>query len=109
MGAGERRGPLPTRLLAAPADGDGLGRPAVTQTKPPSSETNAESADLCLQGVSKVYATHDGPVRALEQVSVGARRGESLSLLGPSGCGESALLMIAAGPQRPTNGADRLS
>ena len=77
----------------------------MTQTKSLSPETNAEAAYLCLQGVSKVYATHDGPVRALEQVSVGARRGEFLSVLGPSGCGKSTLLMIAAGLLRPSNGA----
>jgi NitT/TauT family transport system ATP-binding protein len=52
---------------------------------------------LRLQGVSKVYATRDGPVRALDQVSVSERRGEFLSILGPSGCGKSTLLMIAAG------------
>jgi NitT/TauT family transport system ATP-binding protein len=80
-------------------------RPAATQTKSLSSEINAEAAYLCLQGVSKVYATHDGPVRALEQVSVGARRGEFLSVLGPSGCGKSTLLMIAAGLLRPSSGA----
>src|SRR3984893_3054215 len=78
-------------------------RPAVTQTKSLSSETNAEAAYLCLHQVSKVYATHDGPVRALEQVSVGARRGEFLSVLGPSGCGKSTLLMIAAGLLRPSS------
>ncbi len=52
---------------------------------------------LDLQGLSKVYATHDGPVRALDRVSVNERRGEFLSILGPSGCGKSTLLMIAAG------------
>ena len=77
----------------------------MTQTKPLSSDTNAQAAYLCLQGVSKVYATHDGSVRALEQVSVGARRGEFLSVLGPSGCGKSTLLMIAAGLLRPSSGA----
>ena len=77
----------------------------MAQTKSLSSETNAEAAYLCLQGVSKVYATHDGSVRALEQVSVGARRGEFLSVLGPSGCGKSTLLMIAAGLLRPSSGA----
>jgi ABC-type glutathione transport system ATPase component len=40
---------------------------------------------LCVQGLSKVYASHDGPVRALDQVSVRAQRGEFLSVLGPSG------------------------
>jgi NitT/TauT family transport system ATP-binding protein len=78
----------------------------VTQTKSLSSQASAQAAYLCLQGVSKVYATRDGPVRALEQVSVGARRGEFLSVLGPSGCGKSTLLMIAAGLLRPSSGAE---
>ena len=66
---------------------------------------DGEGAYLRVQGLSKVYATHDGPVRALEQVSVEARRGEFLSMLGPSGCGKSTLIMIAAGLLRPSSGA----
>jgi len=60
---------------------------------------------LRLQDLSKVYATRDGPVRALDQVSVSERRGEFLSILGPSGCGKSTLLMIAAGLMPPSSGA----
>jgi NitT/TauT family transport system ATP-binding protein len=63
-----------------------------------------EAPFLRLQGLSKVYATHDGPVRALDQVSVSERRGEFLSILGPSGCGKSTLLMIAAGLISPSSG-----
>jgi NitT/TauT family transport system ATP-binding protein len=58
-----------------------------------------------IEGVSKVYATRDGPVRALDQVSVNAQRGEFLSILGPSGCGKSTLLMIAAGLLPASSGA----
>ena len=59
---------------------------------------------LCLQGLSKVYATHDGPVRALDRVSISERRGDFLSILGPSGCGKSTLLMIAAGLMPASSG-----
>ncbi|MFZ2135941.1 MAG: ABC transporter ATP-binding protein [Xanthobacteraceae bacterium] len=52
---------------------------------------------LHLKELSKVYLTRDGPVRALDQVSLRARRGEFLSVVGPSGCGKSTLLMITAG------------
>jgi NitT/TauT family transport system ATP-binding protein len=52
---------------------------------------------LSITNLSKVYATRDGAVRALDQVSLSARRGEFLSILGPSGCGKSTLMMIAAG------------
>jgi NitT/TauT family transport system ATP-binding protein len=60
---------------------------------------------LRLQGLSKVYATRDGPVRALDQVSVSERRGQFVSIVGPSGCGKSTLLMIAAGLVPPSSGA----
>src|SRR5215467_10170024 len=66
--------------------------------------TDTDRPFLRLQGLSKVYATRDGPVRALDQVSVSERRGEFLSILGPSGCGKSTLLMIAAGLMPPSSG-----
>jgi NitT/TauT family transport system ATP-binding protein len=75
------------------------------QTTSSSPDADGEGAYLCVQGLSKVYTSQDGPVRALEQVSVEARRGEFLSVLGPSGCGKSTLLMIAAGLLRPSSGA----
>jgi len=58
-----------------------------------------------IEGLSKVYATREGPVRALDQVSLNARRGEFLSILGPSGCGKSTLIMIAAGLLPASSGA----
>ena len=58
---------------------------------------DGEEALLKIEGLSKIYATQDGPVRALDQVSISAQRGQFLSILGPSGCGKSTLLMIAAG------------
>jgi len=59
--------------------------------------TSAGTPYLSVRNLSKVYATRDGPVRALERVSIEAKHGEFLSVLGPSGCGKSTLLMIAAG------------
>jgi len=63
-----------------------------------------EQALLSIEGLSKVYATGDGPVRALDQVSLAAQRGQFLSILGPSGCGKSTLMMIAAGLLSPSSG-----
>jgi NitT/TauT family transport system ATP-binding protein len=60
---------------------------------------------ICLEGVSQVYASNDGPVRALDGVSLRAGHGEFLSVVGPSGCGKSTLLMIAAGLLRASQGA----
>ena len=66
--------------------------------------TVLDEALLRVEGLSKVYATSDGPVRALDNVSLSARRGEFVSILGPSGCGKSTLLMIAAGLASPSSG-----
>ncbi|HEY7297053.1 MAG TPA: ABC transporter ATP-binding protein [Xanthobacteraceae bacterium] len=57
----------------------------------------AEAPYLEFRNLTKVYATDDGPVRALDRFSVVQWEGEFLSILGPSGCGKSTLLMIAAG------------
>jgi NitT/TauT family transport system ATP-binding protein len=57
----------------------------------------SEPPYLEFRNLTKVYATDDGPVRALDRISVDQRQGEFLSILGPSGCGKSTLLMIAAG------------
>jgi NitT/TauT family transport system ATP-binding protein len=59
---------------------------------------------LEFRNLTKVYATADGPVRALDQVSLAQRHGEFLSILGPSGCGKSTLLMLAAGLLPASNG-----
>ena len=56
-----------------------------------------EAPYLEFRDLSKIYATDDGPVRALDGISIGQRKREFLSILGPSGCGKSTLLMIAAG------------
>lgn len=52
---------------------------------------------LEVENLSKVYASEDGPVRALDRISLRQARGEFVSIVGPSGCGKSTLLMIAAG------------
>jgi NitT/TauT family transport system ATP-binding protein len=67
-----------------------------------------DAAYLRIENLSKVYATRDGEVRALNDVSFSQRRGEFISHVGPSGCGKSTLLMIAAGLIPPSNGAVRV-
>jgi NitT/TauT family transport system ATP-binding protein len=56
-------------------------------------------------GLSKIYPTRQGPVRALHDVSLTVRRGEFVSMLGPSGCGKSTFLMLAAGLIGKSNGS----
>ncbi|MEZ5863524.1 MAG: ABC transporter ATP-binding protein [Geminicoccaceae bacterium] len=48
-------------------------------------------------------------MRALDDVSVGIRKGEFFTLLGPSGCCKTTLLRLIAGFDTPTSGAILLS
>jgi NitT/TauT family transport system ATP-binding protein len=57
-----------------------------------------------ISGISKEYLTGDGPLRALDQVSLQIRDGEFVSIVGPSGCGKSTLLSLIAGILQPTAG-----
>jgi NitT/TauT family transport system ATP-binding protein len=60
----------------------------------------AQSIDdvlIDIDRVTQVYAGAGSAVRALDRVSMQARRGEFISIVGPSGCGKSTLMMIAAG------------
>ena len=57
-----------------------------------------------VRGLTKVYQTGAGEVRALRGVDLDIRRGETLVLLGPSGSGKSTLLNILGGLDRATSG-----
>ncbi|MRX42462.1 ABC transporter ATP-binding protein [Agromyces kandeliae] len=55
-------------------------------------------------GLGKRYGTGAGAVAALENVSLGLRRGEFTAIMGPSGSGKSTLMHIMAGLDSPTAG-----
>ena len=63
-----------------------------------------EEAYLALNGVSKTF----GPVRALDEVSFTAGKGEFLSILGPSGCGKTTALRVVAGLEAQSTGQVRI-
>ena len=67
-------------------------------------DRSVPSPYLSITDLTKIYATRDGVVRALDRVSIQQPRGEFLSILGPSGCGKSTLLMIVAGLIPGSNG-----
>lgn len=71
--------------------------PADTPPAPP-------AAKLAVEGVSKRFRTRQGPVHALDNVSLQVREGEFVCLVGPSGCGKSTLLNIIAGLEKPDAG-----
>jgi putative ABC transport system ATP-binding protein len=66
------------------------------------------AAAVALRDVRKVHGKGDGAVVALDSVSVELPRGSFTAIMGPSGSGKSTLLQIAAGLDRPTQGAVHL-
>jgi energy-coupling factor transporter ATP-binding protein EcfA2 len=57
--------------------------------------------DVELRGVTKRY----GEIAAVDDLSLGVRHGEFLSLLGPSGCGKTTTLRLIAGFEHPDEGS----
>ena len=59
---------------------------------------------VALEGVTKRYAGENG-VLALDGISLTARPGELVTLVGASGCGKSTLLNLVSGLDQPTSGS----
>jgi len=57
-----------------------------------------------LEGVSKVFRTRNGDVRALDDVALRANDGDFVAIRGASGCGKSTLLSLVGGLALPTAG-----
>ncbi len=54
--------------------------------------------------LSLTFATGDGPVHALKDVSLTVDKGDFVSFIGPSGCGKTTFLRCVAGLETPTEG-----
>ena len=59
---------------------------------------------LRIEHLSKVYGQGENQVRAVDDVSFSVEKGEFLAIIGPSGSGNSTLLHILGGVDRPTSG-----
>lgn len=67
------------------------------------------SATISVDAVSKVFvSSRREPVKAIESVSLEARRGEFISIVGHSGCGKTTLLKMIAGLTAPSGGRVRV-
>jgi NitT/TauT family transport system ATP-binding protein len=77
--------------------------PGATAAVAPPAEDGPRPA-VALDRVTKRYAGNSG-ILALDGISLTARPGEFVCLVGASGCGKSTLLNIFSGLDRPTSGA----
>mgnify|MGYP000391425781 CR=1 FL=1 len=57
-----------------------------------------------LNRVHKIFPENKGQVRILEDISFEIRAGESVAIVGSSGCGKTTLLQMMAGLDKPTSG-----
>ncbi|MGP9765494.1 ABC transporter ATP-binding protein [Halomonas sp. AOP13-D3-9] len=64
---------------------------------------------LELHQIHKTYATPQGPLKVLEDVSFRLASGQSMALMGESGSGKSTLLHLAAGLDLPDQGTITLA
>lgn len=63
---------------------------------------------LEVRGVTKIYRTGDGDLRALDGVSFSVARGEFVAIMGHSGSGKSTMMNVLGCLDTPTEGLYRL-
>jgi len=74
------------------------------EVQPPRALESHGTGGVHIQDVSRTFTGRDGPVRALDGVSLRAAPGEIVAVAGPSGCGKTTLLELICGLQRPDGG-----
>jgi putative ABC transport system ATP-binding protein len=62
------------------------------------------SALLQIESLSKSYPGPEGPVNAVNELSLTVGRGEFVAVQGPSGCGKTTLLLVAGALLQPNGG-----
>ncbi len=85
-----------------------MGTKNPAQPGTPPIANRAEQPILEFRSVSKAFATGQGTVQALADITLAVRPGEFLTVVGPSGCGKSTLLNLLVGLERPKNSVDRM-
>src|ERR1700760_915931 len=63
---------------------------------------------IVVDGVAKSFATDQGTLRVLDDISLTVGDGEIVAIVGPSGCGKSTLMNIICGFDRPDRGSVRV-
>ncbi len=59
---------------------------------------------ITLKNIKKIFKTEEVETWALQNVSLGVKKGEFVAIMGPSGCGKSTLLNILGLLDTPTEG-----
>ncbi len=57
------------------------------------------------ENLSLTFQTNDGPIHALEDISLEISQGDFVSFIGPSGCGKTTFLRVIAALEEPTGGS----
>ena len=65
----------------------------------------AQEIVISAKDLSLTFATGDGAVHALKNVSLDIEKGEFVSFIGPSGCGKTTFLRVMADLEQPTGGS----
>ena len=60
---------------------------------------------ISARNLDLVFQTADGPVHALNNVTLDIGKGEFVSFIGPSGCGKTTFLRVIADLEKPTGGS----
>lgn len=63
---------------------------------------------LCMKDVSLTLQSSSGSTTILREVNFSCRKGESVSIVGPSGSGKSSLISVGAGLERASSGQIKL-
>lgn len=97
---------MPRRTLACfhPIDQAGAGSGPVTGGAPAAPSFSDRPVALRATGVGHSFGKGDRLHRALCDVSVTVRAGQSVLIVGESGCGKTTLLRMLAGLERPDSG-----
>lgn len=59
---------------------------------------------ISARDVDLTFQTGDGPVHALQGITLDIARGDFVSFIGPSGCGKTTFLRVVAALEQPTGG-----